>query len=136
MNIVYCCLDIGEVLGCPYMIENPVSVISTEWRKPDFYWDPDWYAGWNPDNHWADAYTKKTCLWVNNGFRVPGPTVKERKQKRLAAYLRWEYMRPVPSTQGSKMHRLPPDKDRAKIRSVTPLGFAYAVYQANKELVK
>lgn len=136
MEIVYCCHDICEVVGAPYMIENPVSVISSEWRKPDFYFHPDEYAGWNPDDHWADAYTKKTCLWVDNGFRVPGADVRERKAApKLARLLRRRFMRPVPSTQGSKMHRLPPGPNRARIRSVTPLGFAYAVYEANKGLV-
>jgi hypothetical protein len=136
LDVVYTCMKVGEQQDCPYMIENPVSVISSEWRKPDFYWDPDWYAGWNPDNHWADAYTKKTCLWVGNGFRTPGPDVRERKNPSgIATVLRWQFQRPVPSTQGSKMHRLPPGPNRARVRSITPLGFAYAVYEANKGLV-
>jgi len=40
--------------------------------------------------------------------------------------------KPGEPTLGSLMHRLPPSDDRADIRSATPLGFAYAVFHANK----
>jgi len=36
-------------------IENPVGVLSTEWRKPDQYIQPCWFG---------DPYIKKTCLWL------------------------------------------------------------------------
>lgn len=36
-------------------IENPVSVVSTHWRKPDQIVQP-WQFG--------DAFTKTTCLWL------------------------------------------------------------------------
>ena len=29
-------LGVAKLLGVPYMIENPVSVVSTYWRKPDY----------------------------------------------------------------------------------------------------
>jgi len=38
----------------------------------------------------------------------------------------------VEPTEGSKMHLLPPGPERADLRSVTPLGFAYAVFNANR----
>ncbi|MEI6561252.1 MAG: hypothetical protein WCO68_04105 [Verrucomicrobiota bacterium] len=96
-------LEIAQWSGAPYMLENPVSVISTHWRKPDHIFDPCDYG---------DPYTKKTCLWVGNGFVMP-------KKNRVA---------PV---EGSKMHKLPPSPHRANIRSVTPMGFARAVFEAN-----
>ncbi len=97
-------LEIAQWSGAPYMLENPVSVISTHWRKPDYTFDPCDYG---------DPYTKKTCLWVGNGFVMP-------KKNHVA---------PV---EGSKMHKLPPSPHRANIRSVTPPGFAQAVFQANQ----
>lgn len=56
-------------LGVPYMIENPVSVLSTMWRKPDYIFDPCDYGAHLPedDEHpffpgiipARDAYNKK-----------------------------------------------------------------------------
>src|SRR5437660_6175840 len=92
------------------MIENPVSTVSTYWRKPDYSFDPCEYGGYlNPP---GDAYTKKTCLWTGNGFVMP-------QIKQVAP---WE---------GSRMHRLPFSRHRAILRSATPSGFANAVFQAN-----
>ena len=95
-----------EWSGAPYMIENPVSTISTYWRKPDHAFDP-WQYG-------AD-YCKKTCLWTGGGFVMPAPTVTEK-----------------PEGCTSKMHLLPPSDDRANLRSETPMGFATAVFNANR----
>lgn len=106
--------EIAEWSGAPWMIENPVSTLSTYWRKPDHAFDPCDYAGLSSE---AEAYTKRTCLWVGNGFVMPHP-------------------RPRPAVHGSKMHLLPPSEDRGDLRSVTPLGFARAVYLANKDLVE
>lgn len=60
----------------------------------------------------GDPYTKKTILY---GKFNPFLTYK-----------------PVKPTEGSKMHKLPPSEKRQEIRSTTPLGFAYAFYEANK----
>lgn len=98
------CIDIAETLNCPYIIENPVSTISSYWRKPDYTFHP-WYYG--------DPYTKKTCLWVGNGFVMP-----KRKD--------------VFPSEGSKMHLLPPSDDRAEQRSITPKGFSQAVFEENR----
>lgn len=38
----------------------------------------------------------------------------------------------VEPTEGSKMHNIPPSADRANIRSETPMGFARAVFEANR----
>ena len=95
-----------EWAECPYMIENPVSTISTYWRKPDHSFDP-WEYG-------AD-YCKKTCLWTGGGFVMPTPTVLEK-----------------PEGCKSKMHLLPPSDERANLRSETPMEFATAVFLANR----
>ena len=31
---------LGDQLGCPWMVENPVGCISTMWRKPDWVFHP------------------------------------------------------------------------------------------------
>jgi len=60
---------IAEWSKAPYMIENPVSTVSTYWRKPDFVFDPCEYGGYLSPH--GDAYTKKTCLWTGSGFACP-----------------------------------------------------------------
>lgn len=50
--------ELAEWLGIPYMIENPVSTISTYWRKPDAVFNPCQFTLLEP----TDNYTKKTCL--------------------------------------------------------------------------
>lgn len=62
-------IDIAEKLKCPYMLENPVSTVSTYWRKPDHIFQPYDFTGFCPH----DNYTKKTCLWTGNGFVIPKP---------------------------------------------------------------
>lgn len=116
LQIVERCRVLCEASGAPYMIENPVSTLSTYWRKPDYTFDPSDYAGYSPEPE-TEAYLKKTCLWTGNGFIMPqkGPH------------------KPV---LGSKMWRLPPSADRANLRAVTPLGFSYAVHQANAPFVR
>ncbi len=101
---------IAEWTQAPYLIENPVSMVSSYWRKPDHSFDPCDYGGYL--DHQGDAYTKKTCLWVGNGFVMP-----EKK--------------PVAPKEGSRMHRLGPSANRANLRSATPKGFAEAVFRAN-----
>ncbi|NLF84072.1 MAG: hypothetical protein GX568_08845 [Candidatus Gastranaerophilales bacterium] len=112
LQIVERCRDICEQIGAPYFIENPVSTLATYWRKPDYIFNPNEYAGYleNPDQ---EAYTKKTCLWVGNGFVMPPK-------------------KPVNPVLGSKMHKLPPSPDRANLRSETPKGFSKAVFKYNK----
>lgn len=97
-------IKIAEWAGAPYIIENPVSTISTYWRKPDYIFDPCDYG---------DPYTKKTCLWAGNGFIMPP---KNR----------------VDPVLGSKMHMLPPSINRTDKRAETPMGFASAVFLHNQ----
>jgi hypothetical protein len=120
MSLVYIGRDIAEFVGCPYMIENPVSVISSEWRKPDFSFHPYEFGGYLPatDVHpeWPeyilprDAYPKKTCLWTGNGFEMPSKL-------------------PVPIVDGysSQYLKLGGKSIKTKnIRSATARGFALA----------
>jgi hypothetical protein len=110
VGLVEACRRLCEWTGAPWMLENPVSTLSTYWRRPDYTFDPCDYGGWVDPA--ADHYTKKTCLWTGGGFVMP-----ER--------------RPVEPVRGSAMHLLPPSADRADRRSETPKGFAAAVFAAN-----
>lgn len=98
-----------EWFGAPYLIENPVSTISSYWRKPDHTFHPWQFAGLEP----ADAYTKKTCLWTGGGFVMPAPN------------------HPAGIQPDDRIHKAPPSEQRADFRSATPLGFARAVFDAN-----
>ncbi len=131
VNYAVMCADLFETLGVPYFIENPVSVLATKWRKPDYNFHPYQYGEYLDDHEavhprWPDyiaerdAYTKKTCLWTGGGFHMPRklPTCK-------------------PSGYSTQHLKLGGKSQRTKdIRSATPRGFAKAVYEANqKELL-
>jgi len=119
--------DLGGVMKCPWAFENPVSVISTLYRKPNFYFHPYEYGGWIEEedaihpcypDHIAprDAYPKKTGIWSGNGFIQP--TTK-----------------PVEPEAGySRQHRMLGGKSlkTKNIRSATPRGFARAVFFFNR----
>lgn len=100
-----------EWFGAPYMIENPVSTISSYWRKPDHTFHPWQYTAYEA----SDNYTKKTCLWTGNGFVMPKPKADC-------------------ATVDDRIHKAPPSADRANFRSATPLGFSRAVFEANHKL--
>jgi hypothetical protein len=109
LSIVEACRDICEASGAPWMIENPVSTLSTYWRKPDHIFHPWEYTAFEL----GDNYTKKTCLWTGNGFVMPKP------RPALAA------------EPDDRIHKAPPSDERADFRSATPMGFARAVFEAN-----
>lgn len=111
IRVVAACNRICEASNAPFLIENPVSTLSTYWRKPDYLFDPCDYAGYLNDPS-PEAYTKRTCLWTGGGFKLP-----ERKR--------------VEPTLGSKMHLIPPSEERPNLRSATPKGFSKAVFEAN-----
>ena len=102
-----------EARGAPYMIENPVSTISTYWRQPDYKFHPCHYSGYIGGD---EFYTKETWLWTGGGFVMPprdmGPGLFKK-----------------PDT--TYIHNQPPGPERANIRSRTPEGFARAVFEAN-----
>lgn len=122
------CGDFFNNFSVPHFIENPVSVLSTLWRKPDHMFNPYEYGGYIPEAEaehpvWPeyiaprDAYPKKTCLWVGGGFKMPvsKPVVVE------AGY----------STQHRKLGGK--SMKTKNIRSATPRGFAQAVFEANNK---
>lgn len=123
MALVYRVRDIAEALGVPYAIENPVSVISSEWRKPDYTFNPADYGGYIPVDEAAhpiwpelipprDAYHKRTCLWTGGGFRMPRPL----PVPCVPVFHGWAKL-------GGKSLRT------KNIRSATPRGFAIALFE-------
>tara|TARA_R110002153_G_scaffold50989_4_gene143452 strand:+ start:1300 stop:1638 length:339 start_codon:yes stop_codon:yes gene_type:complete len=108
------------------MIENPVSVLATQWRASDHSFQPFQYGGYIPEDEadhptWPDyiaardAYPKQTHVWSGGGFVMP------------------EH-RPVDCPPGySTQHKKLGGKSAKtkNIRSATPRGFARAVFQAN-----
>ena len=79
-------------------LENPVSVISSKIRKPNQIIQP-WQFG--------HGETKKTCLWLKNLPQLKPTKVVDGREQRI-----W---------------KLPPSKDRWKIRSKTYQGIADAM---------
>ena len=79
-------------------IENPISVISSKIRKPDQIIQP-WMFG--------HGETKATCLWLKNLPKLIPTDVVDGREPRI--------------------HKLPPSKDRWKIRSKTYEGIAQAM---------
>lgn len=106
------CKQIAEQSNAPYLIENPVGQLSTYWRKPDYKFDPFEYGGYH--GGFDDGYTKKTCLWTGNDFKFPPK-------------------RPIelcPETH-DRIHKMSPSADRSNKRSISPVGFCQAVFEAN-----
>lgn len=88
------------------VIENPVCVMSSLWRKPDQTIQP-WMFG--------HMEQKATCLWLKNTPPLaPTNIVKDE-------------MMLLPKNQRERMHYLPPSADRWKLRSETYLGIAQAM---------
>ncbi len=79
-------------------IENPISIISTKIRKPDQIIQP-WMFG--------HGETKATCLWLKNL-----PLLKPTK---------------IVEGRDARIHKMPPSKDRSKLRSKTYSGIAKAM---------
>lgn len=116
---------VGESYDCPWALENPVSVIASLWRKPDYYFHPYEYGGYLSKNDIhpsypeyikpQDAYPKKTCIWAGNNFVMPDK-------------------KPVEVNDGySDQHKKLGGKSlkTKNIRSATPRGFAQAVFEFN-----
>lgn len=110
-------IDFFDKLGILkfWQVENPMSDIHTynKWLgKPRQKFDPCDFAGYDPipDN---SRYNKKTWLWGN---------FKLMEKKRIEPF---EKENPGWKKYGGKSERT------KELRSVTPLGFAYAFYEAN-----
>jgi hypothetical protein len=119
---------LASEFNCPYAVENPVSVLATLWRKPDHYWEPWEYSLYCPTGPHPefpevippdDWYRKKSCLWTGNGFIMPRKTHTTGPSEIFPGWAKL----------GGKSART------KYIRSLTPRGFARALYGANVENV-
>lgn len=111
LSIVDACMRIILISNPKFWcLENPVGRLVHYLGKPEIYFNPCDYGGYlkSPE---TDLYTKKTCLWGN--FNIPTK-------------------KPMKPLLGSKIHKLPPSKNRSQLRSVTPDGFAYAFFLDNQ----
>ena len=116
---------IVEAFDCPAIVENPVSVLATEWFKPiyvqpyqfSYLLDPDDVHPLFPDVIPArDNYSKKTGLWCIGGAAAPiGDTTAVRPAGDS----------PLHTKLGGKSART------KYIRSLTPRGLALGVYHSN-----
>ena len=79
-------------------LENPISIISSQIRKPDQIVQP-WQFG--------HGETKATCLWLKGLPKLIPTNIVEGREARV--------------------HRLPPSPDRWKLRSTTYAGIAAAM---------
>jgi hypothetical protein len=112
IELVEACRRICEWSGAAWMIENPVSTLGSYWRQPEFTFHPREFGGYQGGED--DDYNKRTCVWTGGGFRSP--------QKR-----------PIPEFRPPYIDNMPPSDERGDLRSVTPPGFACAVFEANVE---
>lgn len=87
-------------------IENPVSVMSTLWRKPDCVIHP-WQFG-HPEE-------KTTCLWLKSLPKLQPTNIVR------------EEMLALPKKERERNHFMSPGPERAKLRSKTYVGIARAM---------
>ncbi len=110
LELVYQVLRIVDVCKPDvFALENPVGRLSKlvpELGKP-WYYQPYWFG---------DPYTKKSAIWGNFNKNL----------------IKKEVVPVKACVQGSWVQRLGGKSERTKeLRSITPLGFAYAFFEAN-----
>jgi hypothetical protein len=104
LSVVSACFSIIEQVHPRWWaLENPVGRL----RRLLSLGEPR--LTFNPCDY-GDPWTKVTQVW--GVFELPVP-------------------RPVTPTEGSKIHLMPPSPERARLRSLTPPGFARAFFEAN-----
>ena len=92
-------------------IENPVGIMSSEWRKPNQIINP-WQFG--------DAFEKKTCLWLKGLPELTPTNIVE-----IPPREKFESGKSMPSWYAEAWHL--PKEERAKLRSKTFPGIAKAM---------
>ena len=85
-------------LSCPWVIENPIGIMSSIYRKPDQIIQP-WMFG--------HGETKATCLWLHSLPKLEATNIVDGREQRI-----W---------------KMAPGPDRAKMRSKTFSGIAKAM---------
>jgi site-specific DNA-cytosine methylase len=93
------------------VIENPVGIMSSKYRKPDQIIQP-WQFG--------DSYSKKTCLWLKNVQPLKATNIVGKGE-----FYTYDSGRKMPKWYADAF-KLPPE-ERAKLRSRTFTGIANAM---------
>lgn len=129
-----------EYWDCPSIVENPVSVLASMWKKPTGYVHPWEFAGVCPEGPHPEApdlipprdmYNKKTGLWCQNGALMPAPFTltgyRTSDNGGLEAYTRTPDDVDFPGWKklGGKSART------KHLRSLTPRGMAWSIYYTN-----
>lgn len=92
-------------------IENPVGIMSSEWRKPDQIINP-WQFG--------DAFEKKTCLWLKGLPELTPTNIVEIPPRK-----KFDSGKSMPTWYAEAWYL--PKEERAKLRSKTFPGIARAM---------
>ena len=92
-------------------IENPVGIMSSEWRKPDQIINP-WQFG--------DAFEKKTCIWLKGLPELTPTNIVEIPPRK-----KFDSGKTMPSWYAELWNL--PKEERAKLRSKTFPGIAKAM---------
>lgn len=92
-------------------IENPVGIMSSEWRKPNQIVNP-WQFG--------DPYEKKTCLWLKGLPELVPTDIVE-----VPPRTKFDSGKTMPAWYAEAWHL--PKEERAKLRSKTFPGIARAM---------
>ena len=103
-------VNFAEITGTPMAIENPMGIMSTLYRKPDFTYNPYDFQG--------ETECKKTCIWTFNGLPVLKPTQNLPKDQRTQGIWKANF-------SGKQYAWNAPEV--AKLRSKTPNGVAKAM---------
>ena len=116
---------VAVLYNCPWAWENPVGVISSQYRAYNFKFNPCDYGDYLPlgDKHpiypdiypGQDAYNKGTCIWSGGGYKKPKFNPVQSLHKDNPGWKKC----------GGKSLKT------KNIRSATPRGFAIANFIAN-----
>jgi len=104
-----------------WALENPVGKLIHYLGRYRYTFQPYEYG---------DPWTKRTCIWgehnlpVKNPVKPIGQWMGRADTKGIVDHL--DYLPP------DWIHKLPPSPNRAKLRSITPPGFAQAFFEANQ----
>ena len=101
-------------------IENPIGVMSSEWRKPDQIVNP---------YEFGDPYEKKTCLWLKGLPKLKTTNIVKPPER-----TKFKSGRTMPSWYAEAWSL--PKEERAKLRSKTFPGIAKAMATQWGKLLK
>jgi hypothetical protein len=138
---------LAEMLGnhcdVPWMVENPIGVLSSMWRPPDWSFHPHEYGGLllgkdaqHPD--WPeyipkrDCYPKRTGIWCGNGFEMPEAVpARTMPDGQRISFAKWQ-AQDESRRFSPQFKKLGGSSLKTKlIRSLTPRGYAAAVHSVN-----